>query len=73
MQKRPVQTHNESKRPILFSYYIFLDCLRPTNFKTNLEQFSTKVWEKLRAASLNLNFTGSYILIRAYIWLMKQG
>jgi len=28
--------------------------------KTNEEHFILKIWEKLRTAILNLNFTGSY-------------
>ena len=54
---------NEPKHPILSSIlpvYTFINDLHVTNSRTNYEQFSLKICEKLRSANLNLNFTGSF-------------
>ena len=37
----------------------FLNGLQTTSLRTDQEHFSLKIWEKLRTASLDLNFTGS--------------
>ena len=44
----------------ILSFYVFLNGLHATNLRANYEQFSLKIWEKLKPASLNFNITGSY-------------
>ena len=42
------------------SFYEFLKRLGSANLRLNQEQFSLKIFEKLKTASLNLIFTCSY-------------
>ena len=43
--------------PCMLSFYVGLIA---TNLRTNQQQYSLRIWGKLRIASLSLNFTGSY-------------